>query len=132
MIGSETRYYAEKNEQASDLAAAAAKKIIEKNNFICKVVDDGFGALTILEKERFDLILMDINMPLMNGFEATKRIRLLGVKTPIVALTAFDKDEITDEAISSGMNDIIVKPFEPVKLFKIINYLIIEAKNAGF
>ncbi|MCP2029059.1 signal transduction histidine kinase/CheY-like chemotaxis protein [Flavobacterium sp. HSC-32F16] len=107
------------------------KKIIEKNNFVCKVVDDGFGALSILEKERFDLILMDINMPLMNGFEATKRIRLLGIKTPIVALTAFDKDEITDEALSSGMNDIIVKPFEPVKLFKIINYLIIEAKNAG-
>ncbi|RED23382.1 phospho-acceptor domain-containing protein [Flavobacterium cutihirudinis] len=107
------------------------KKIIEKNNYICKVVDDGFGALEILEKETFDLILMDINMPLMNGFETTKRIRLQGIKTPIVALTAFDKDEITDEAISSGINDIIVKPFEPVKLFKIISYLIEEAKNAG-
>jgi signal transduction histidine kinase/ActR/RegA family two-component response regulator len=107
------------------------KKIIEKNNYICKVVDDGFGALKILEKEYFDLILMDINMPLMNGFETTKRIRLNGIKTPIVALTAFDKDEITDEAISSGINDIIIKPFEPVKLFKIINYLIQEAKNAG-
>ncbi|WP_428232827.1 response regulator [Flavobacterium sp.] len=107
------------------------KKIIEKNNYICKVVDDGFAALAILDKEDFDLILMDINMPLMNGFETTKRIRLKGVKTPIVALTAFDKDEITDEAISSGINDIIIKPFEPVKLFKIISYLIKEAKNAG-
>ncbi|UUF13938.1 MULTISPECIES: response regulator [Flavobacterium] len=107
------------------------KKIIEKNNFICKVVDDGFSALSILEKEEFDLILMDINMPLMNGFETTKRIRQLGIKTPVVALTAFDKDEITDEAVSSGMNDIIVKPFEPVKLFKILNYLINESKNAG-
>lgn len=107
------------------------KKIIEKNNYICSVVDDGFGALKILETEEFDLILMDINMSLMNGFETTKRIRLLGIKTPIVALTAFDKDEITDEAISSGINDIIVKPFEPVKLFKILNYLINEAKNAG-
>ena len=107
------------------------KKIIEKNNYICKVVDDGFGALEILEKETFDLILMDINMPLMNGFETSKRIRLKDVKTPIVALTAFDKDEITDEAISSGINDIIIKPFEPVKLFKIISYLIEEAKNAG-
>jgi CheY-like chemotaxis protein len=107
------------------------KKIIEKNNYICKVVDDGFQALDILEKEDFDLILMDINMPLMNGFETSKRIRLKDIKTPIVALTAFDKDEITDEAISSGMNDIIIKPFEPVKLFKIINYLIQEAKNAG-
>ena len=107
------------------------KKIIEKNNYICKVVDDGFAALDILEKEDFDLILMDINMPLMNGFETTKRIRLKGFRTPIVALTAFDKDEITDEAISSGMNDIIIKPFEPVKLFKIINYLIHETKNVG-
>ncbi|MHC0441669.1 response regulator [Flavobacterium sp. 3-210] len=107
------------------------KKIIEKNNYICKVVDDGFGALEILEKETFDLILMDINMPLMNGFETSKRIRLQDIKTPIVALTAFDKDEITDEAISSGINDIIIKPFEPVKLFKIISYLIEEAKNAG-
>ncbi|KQO24816.1 histidine kinase [Flavobacterium sp. Leaf82] len=107
------------------------KKIIEKNNYICKVVDDGFAALEILEKESFDLILMDINMPLMNGFETTKRIRLKDIKTPIVALTAFDKDEITDEAISSGINDIIIKPFEPVKLFKIISYLIHEAKNVG-
>ncbi|WP_243416320.1 response regulator [Flavobacterium sp. HTF] len=107
------------------------KKIIEKNNYVCKVVDDGFGALQILDNEYFDLILMDINMPLMNGFETTKRIRQLGIKTPIVALTAFDKDEITDEAISSGMNDIIIKPFEPVKLFKIINYLICETKNVG-
>ena len=107
------------------------KKIIEKNNYICKVVDDGFAALDSVEKEDFDLILMDINMPLMNGFETTKRIRLKGVTTPIVALTAFDKDEITDEAISSGINDIIVKPFEPIKLFKIISYLIKEAKNVG-
>ncbi|WP_235832285.1 response regulator [Flavobacterium zhairuonense] len=107
------------------------KKIIEKNNYDCKVADDGFGALEILQKETFDLILMDINMPLMNGFETSKRIRLQGIKTPIVALTAFDKDEITDEAISSGINDIIIKPFEPVKLFKIISYLIEEAKNAG-
>ncbi|RZJ53187.1 MAG: response regulator, partial [Flavobacterium sp.] len=107
------------------------KKIIEKNNYICKVVDDGFAALQILDDEYFDLILMDINMPLMNGFETTKRIRQLGIKTPIVALTAFDKDEITDEAVSSGMNDIIIKPFEPVKLFKIINYLICETKNVG-
>ncbi|MNS64335.1 Aerobic respiration control sensor protein ArcB [compost metagenome] len=105
------------------------KKIIEKNNYSCKVVDDGFAALKALENETFDLILMDINMPLMNGFETTKRIRLQGIETPIVALTAFDKDEITDEAISSGMNDIIIKPFEPVKLFKIINFLINE-KNA--
>ncbi|MDX6182680.1 response regulator [Flavobacterium sp. Fl-77] len=108
------------------------KRIIENNNYSCKVVDDGFAALEILEIEDFDIILMDINMPLMNGFETTKRIRLKNIKTPIVALTAFDKDEINDEAVASGINEIIIKPFEPVKLFKIINYLIVETKNVGY
>ncbi|KFF05596.1 response regulator [Flavobacterium reichenbachii] len=107
------------------------RKIIEKNNYICTVVDEGFSALRILETETFDLILMDINMPLMNGFETTKRIRQQGIKTPIVALTAFDKDEIKDEAMASGINDIIIKPFEPIKLFSILNYLINKAQNAG-
>ncbi|MCD0474536.1 response regulator [Flavobacterium sp. EDS] len=107
------------------------KKIIEKNNYSCTVVDDGYAALEILDIEDFDVVLMDINMPMMNGFETTRKIRLKGIKTPIVALTAFDKDEITDEAISAGINDIIIKPFESVKLFKIINCLIVETKNVG-
>ncbi|MBW4362158.1 response regulator [Flavobacterium sp. NAS39] len=105
------------------------KKTIEKNNYSCIVVDDGFQALEILKTEEFDIILMDINMPLMNGFETTRRIRQEGIETPIIALTAFDKNEITDEAIMAGMNDIIVKPFESVQLFKIINCLILKTKS---
>lgn len=107
------------------------RKTIEKNNYYCKVVDDGFYALEILEKEKFDIILMDINMPLINGFETSRRIRQEGIKTPIIALTAFDKNEITDEAILAGMNDIIVKPFESTQLFKIINCHILKSKSVG-
>ena len=69
----------------------------------------------------FDIILMDINMPLINGFETTRKIRAKGIIIPIIALTAFDQQEITEEAFSSGMNDIIVKPFEPAKLFQVIS-----------
>lgn len=105
------------------------KRIMEKNNYLCVVVDDGFKALEILANEEFDVILMDINMPLMNGFETTRRIRQNGIETPIVALTAFDKNEITDEALMAGINDIIVKPFESVQLFKIINCLILKTKS---
>jgi signal transduction histidine kinase/CheY-like chemotaxis protein len=105
------------------------KKTIEKNNYTCIVVDDGFKALEILENEEFDIILMDINMPLMNGFETSRRIRQKGIETPIIALTAFDKNEITDEALLSGMNDIIVKPFESAQLFKVINCLILKSKS---
>ena len=107
------------------------RKIIEKNNFKCDVVEDGLEALKILDSKSYDLILMDINMPVMNGFETTRRIRARGITTPVVALTAFDKEEITEESISSGINDIIIKPFEPVKLFQIINSQISKKRNAG-
>ena len=106
------------------------KKIIEKNNCYCFIVDDGYQALDILDKDVFDVILMDINMPLISGFETTRKIRLRGIQTPIIALTAFAKDEITEEAIDAGMNDIMIKPFEPLKLFKVINDQIKKSKNA--
>ena len=105
------------------------RRIIEKNNCSCTIVIDGFQAIEILNKETFDIVLMDINMPLMNGFETTRKIRLKGIKTPIIALTAFAKDEITEEAISAGMNDIIIKPFEPRKLFQVINNQINKART---
>ncbi|MFV8269587.1 response regulator [Flavobacterium sp. GT2N3] len=105
------------------------RKTIEKNNYKCSVVDNGYAALEILEKENFDVILMDINMPLINGFETTRKIRLKGIDTPIVALTAFDKAEIMEEALSAGINDIIIKPFDSVKLFEIISILTSKTKS---
>ncbi len=105
------------------------KKIIESNNYQCQVADDGYAAIDLLGRETFDLILMDINMPGINGFETTRIIREKGITTPIVALTAFEKDEIAEEVISSGMNDIIIKPFEPIKLFRIISGLIGKTKG---
>ncbi len=102
------------------------KKILENNNFKCKIIDDGYAAIELLEKEMFDIILMDINMPIINGFDTTKLIRKKGYKLPIIALTAFDKQEVTEQAISAGMNDIIVKPFEPAKLFQVINNLLVK------
>ncbi len=105
------------------------KKIIQNNNCSCILVEDGFQALEILNKEIFDIILMDINMPLMNGFETTRKIRLKGIHTPVIAFTAFAKDEITEEALSAGMNDIIIKPFEPSKLFRVINEQINKTRN---
>ncbi|TDE03498.1 response regulator [Flavobacterium hiemivividum] len=107
------------------------KKIILNNNYKCTVVESGMAALAIVEMEKFDVILMDINMPLMNGFETTKRLRQNGIKTPVIALTAFDKEEITEEALASGMNDIIIKPFEPVILFKTINQLLYKSNEVA-
>ena len=97
----------------------------------CKInvtsASSGHEAIEILKNNsNFDVILMDINMPIINGFDTTKLIRKKGITTPIIALTAFDKQEITEQALSSGMNDIIIKPFEQAKLFQVINSLVIK------
>ncbi|UQD57751.1 response regulator [Flavobacterium sp. K5-23] len=105
------------------------RKIIEKHSFTCSIVNSGIDALEIVEKEKFDIILMDINMPIMNGFETTKKLRQKGINIPVIALTAFDKEEIVEEALSAGINDIIVKPFEPVKLFQLMNTLMLQNRN---
>jgi signal transduction histidine kinase len=106
------------------------KKIVEKHNYKCTVVESGLAAIEILDKIKFDAILMDINMPVMNGFETTRIIRKKGITTPIIALTAFDKEEVSEEAISAGMNDILIKPFAPALLVKTINQLIFRVKEA--
>lgn len=107
------------------------KKIIQSSNMTCTIVDDGYAALVAIERESFDLILMDINMPLINGFETTRKIREKDIKIPIIALTAFDKEEVTEEALAAGMNDIMVKPFEPSKLFQVIHNQVKNKESAS-
>jgi len=105
------------------------KKIIQSSNMGCTIVDDGFAALVALERESFDLILMDINMPLINGFDTSRKIREKGITIPIIALTAFDKQEVAEQAISAGMNDVLMKPFEPSMLFQVIQNQLNKIKN---
>jgi signal transduction histidine kinase/CheY-like chemotaxis protein len=100
------------------------RKILETNKFKCTIADDGYEAIELLKTEKFDIILMDINMPIISGFETTKLIRKNGITTPIIALTAFDKIEIIEQVLASGMNDIIVKPFEKSKFFQVISGLV--------
>jgi signal transduction histidine kinase/CheY-like chemotaxis protein len=88
------------------------QKILEKNNLKCTIANDGYHALEILKSAKFDIILMDIHMPGINGFETTEKIHELGITTPIIALTASDKYELEGDISNYKMNDILVKPFE--------------------
>lgn len=96
------------------------QKLLEKNNMQCTIASDGYQALEILKTEKFDIILMDIHMPGINGFETTQRIHDLGITTPIIALTASDKYEVEGDISKYKMNDILVKPFEFTDLQKVI------------
>ena len=63
---------------------------------------------------------MDLNMPVKNGFEASKEIRTVNQTTPILALTAVEIEEVRNEIYQAGMNDIIVKPYDVNKFIQII------------
>ncbi len=99
------------------------KKILDIRHFESVIVDDGYEALKVLENEVFDVILMDINMPKINGFDTSKLIRKKGITTPIIAVTAFDKQEIIEQVQASKMNEVIVKPFDPNYLYKMIIHI---------
>ena len=93
------------------------QRILEKRKFICEVASNGYEAIAKLEQGKYDLILMDVNMPGMDGMEATREIRKFNRDIPIIALTAVEIDEMREEILKSGMNDIIVKPYDTHQLF---------------
>ena len=92
-------------------------------HFGCEVTkaDNGKIAVDILSKEQFDIILMDIQMPELDGIEATKILRQeFRLGTPIIALTANAFKTEIDNCIAAGMNSYITKPFDEDELLKII------------
>ena len=99
------------------------KKLLEKNGHSYQMAENGLEALQLVEQNTFDIILMDINMPVMNGIEASIKMRSLGIKTPIIALTASDKENILKEILEkkNGLTDVLVKPFEYDDLENVIS-----------
>lgn len=96
------------------------RKILEKNGVICTIAENGQQAVNVSVQEKFDLILMDLNMPIKNGFEACKEIRTMNENIPIVALTAVEVEEVRNEIYLAGMNDIVVKPYDVTKFIQTI------------
>ena len=85
---------------------------------------NGSYAVDYVKEEDFDIILMDLHMPIMDGYKATKKIRELEniskKSTPIIALTASNVFEEHTLAYESGVNEIVPKPFEPYQLHQTI------------
>jgi len=104
------------------------KAISKTKNWTIEVVDNGEQAVEKYKQEEFDLILMDVQMPVMNGYEATKLIREIendkGTHIPIIALTAYAMKSDKDLCMEAGMDDYISKPFKRQQfLDTIINIL---------
>ena len=102
------------------------KRMLENRGLKCKIIDNGEDCVTLLKREHdYDLILMDVHLPGINGTIATQQIREFNKTIPIIALTAISLNENREMLLSYGMTDVLTKPFEPEKFYKIIaDYLL--------
>jgi signal transduction histidine kinase/CheY-like chemotaxis protein len=103
-----------------------AISILKKQGFTTHVVTNGRDVISALETMPYALVLMDVQMPEMDGFEATKIIRdpkstVINPKTPIIAITANATEGYNDKCLQAGMNDYITKPISAEKLITAIN-----------
>jgi PAS domain S-box-containing protein len=88
------------------------KSILKKMGHKVTIVENGKQAVEKVKSESFDLVLMDIQMPVMDGIQATKEIRLAGIKVPVVALTAHSMKGDDVKFIQSGCDDYLSKPID--------------------
>jgi CheY-like chemotaxis protein len=98
--------------------------VLEKEGHSVVIVSNGADALNAVTRESFDLILMDVQMPVMNGYEAARAIRMqeqrMGRHTPIVALTAHAMKGDRERCVEAGMDDYTSKPIQAHDLYEVL------------
>jgi CheY-like chemotaxis protein len=104
-----------------------AVRLLEKRGHTVVVASNGREALDVLARESFDVVLMDVQMPEMDGFEATSILRRkeqpTGRRTPVVAMTAHAMKGDRERCLGAGMDDYLSKPLQPEELFETVESL---------
>lgn len=108
-----------------------ARELLENMGLLIRTARNGRDALSMLDRHAFDLVLMDIQMPEMDGYEATAKIRENPkfVELPVVAMTAHAMTGERERCIAAGMNDHIAKPIDPVVLFNTLRRWLRPVRN---
>ncbi|MDH3218806.1 MAG: response regulator [Gammaproteobacteria bacterium] len=107
----------------NDINKMIVLEILEESGADIDVAVNGADALEQLQREHYDLVLMDIQMPIMDGYEATRKIRAMGGRyesMPIIAMTAHALEGDSKKSLEIGMNHHVSKPFEPDELIALI------------
>ncbi|GAB3921772.1 ATP-binding protein [Larkinella terrae] len=97
-----------------------AKNVLDRLGATVEVASNGQEAVEKLDSSRHHLILMDLQMPVMDGYEATRIIRQRNETLPIIALTASLAQEVGDQTQLAGLNEVLVKPYTPASLMQVI------------
>ena len=108
----------------NDLNAEIAMTLLSDYGFIVDHVSDGVACVKQVKENKYDLILMDIQMPNMDGYQATQKIREFS-NIPIVAMTANAFEEDKQKALSVGMNDYIAKPMDIDKVLETVSKILV-------
>ncbi len=111
--------------------ARLLRQATEEAGYHVRVVEDGFVALEAAKDPDLDLLLLDVMVPRLNGFEITRRLREGGVVTPILIITARDALEDKVKGLDAGADDYIVKPFELAELLARIRAILRRGNPAG-
>ena len=103
-----------------DISQELASELLSSNGMSVQVANDGQEALELLSRQRFDGVLMDCQMPVLDGYSATRKIREQDrfAALPIIAMTANAMKGDREAALASGMNDHIAKPIKPAAMFE--------------
>jgi signal transduction histidine kinase/ActR/RegA family two-component response regulator len=101
--------------------------LLQKMGYQVTIVEDGQQAVDKLRTETYDLILMDMQMPVMNGYEATREIKTMGIRTPVIAVTAHAMKGDEQKCFDAGCNGYLTKPIDKNKLAETIQKNICEA-----
>ena len=99
-----------------------ATEILEQAGVTVEIAENGLQALTALDERSYDAVLMDVQMPVMDGYEATRRIRTNDrfQTLPIIAMTANAMSGDREKSLATGMNDYVTKPINPVQLMAVL------------
>lgn len=94
--------------------------LINRMGWAFRIVNDGVEVVEECLKGGYDVILMDIDMPRMDGFEASSLIRCYNSDIPIIALTAYTENPFREKSVQAGMNDFLAKPYNKGEIYNTI------------
>lgn len=111
------------------------RRFLEKWNIEIAIANNGVEALDMIHREHFHIVLMDLQMPEMDGYQSSQAIRTIDDQRkrniPIIALTAAALKEVKEKVYASGMNDFITKPFNPAELQEKLEYYVVNQPNTS-
>ena len=106
----------------NDINQLCARELLEQAGAVVLIAENGLEAVELLDKEGVDCVLMDVQMPVLDGYSATRQLRRSGrfAKLPIIAMTANAMSGDRERALESGMNDYVSKPVEPDEMRQVV------------